>query len=62
MFRKNQITCNFYTFVSEIKHETSKATEAEIKVISATTGISKLSKTLLKKIVDYHNFLLPTIL
>lgn len=46
MFRKNQITCNFYTFVSEIKHETSKATEAEIKVISATTGISKLSKTL----------------
>lgn len=49
LFRKNQITYNFYTFVSEIKHETSKATEAEIKVISTTTGISKLSKTLLKK-------------
>lgn len=46
LFRKNQITYNFYTFVSEIKHETSKATEAEIKVISTTTGISKLSKTL----------------
>lgn len=61
MFRKNQITYIFYTFVSEIKHEASKATEAEIKVISATTGISKLSN-FIKKIVDYHNFLLPTIL